>query len=67
MLIARVDVNECFAQGVCEAIAPQAFRLDEVAVVIGEAPDDLMLEAAEACPAVAITLVDADDGETVYP
>jgi hypothetical protein len=35
--------------------------------VIGTGPDDLVLRAAESCPAVAITVVDEDTGETVYP
>jgi ferredoxin len=62
-----VDPNECSAHGDCVEIAPQAFRLDETAVVIGTAPDDLLLEAAEACPAVAISIVDETSGETVFP
>ena len=43
------------------------FRLDDVAVVIGTAPPELILEAAEACPAVAITVIDDETGETVFP
>ena len=43
------------------------FRLDDVAVVIGTGPDELILEAAEACPAVAISVVDDETGETVFP
>ena len=31
-------------------------------MVIGTGPDDLILEAAEACPAVAISIVDERDG-----
>jgi len=41
------------------------FRVDEVAVVIGDGPDDLILEAARACPAMAIEVVDADTGALV--
>jgi ferredoxin len=62
-----VDPNECSAHGDCVDIAPQVCRLDDTAVVIGTGPDDLMLEAAEACPAVAISIVDQDTGETVFP
>ncbi|MGE5408088.1 MAG: ferredoxin [Syntrophothermus sp.] len=64
---AVVDPNECSAHGDCVEIAPEVFRLEETAVVIGDGPDELLLEAAEACPAVAISLVDRDTGETVYP
>ncbi len=30
-------------------------------------PYELLLEAAESCPAVAISIVDQERGETVYP
>jgi hypothetical protein len=33
--------------------------------VIGEGPDDLILEAASACPAMAIEVVDAETGALV--
>jgi ferredoxin len=62
-----VDPNECSAHGDCVEIAPQVFRLDDTAVVIGHGPYELLLEAAEACPAVAISIVDQESGETVYP
>jgi ferredoxin len=62
-----VDPAECSAHGDCVEIAPQVFRLDDTAVVIGAGPDELLFDAAEACPAVAISLVDADTGETVFP
>ena len=66
-LIPVVDANECSAHGDCVEIAPQVFRLDDTAVVIGTGPDDLILEAAEACPAVAISVIDDETGETVFP
>jgi ferredoxin len=62
-----IDPDECSAHGDCVEIAPQAFRLDDTAVVIGHAPEDLLLEAAESCPAVAISIVDEASGETVFP
>jgi len=65
--IAVVDPNECSAHGDCVEIAPQVFRLDDTAVVIGTAPPELILEAAEACPAVAISVVDDETGATVFP
>ncbi len=64
---AIVDPDECSAHGDCVEVAPEVFRLDDVAVVIGTGPEALLLEAAEACPAVAISIVDRDTGETVYP
>jgi ferredoxin len=62
-----VDPNECSAHGDCVEIAPDVFRLDDIAVVIGGDSDERILEAAEACPAVAISVVDDETGETVFP
>jgi ferredoxin len=62
-----VNPSECSAHGDCVEVAPQVFRLDEIAVVIGNGPEDLLFEAAEACPAVAISIVDDATGEAVYP
>lgn len=62
-----VDPNECSAHGDCVEVAPQVFRLDDVAVVVGSGPPELIMEAAESCPAVAISIVDQETGETVYP
>jgi ferredoxin len=63
-----VDPNECSAHGDCVEIAPDIFRLDDdVAVVIGAGPFEMILEAAEACPAVAISVVDEETGETAFP
>ena len=66
-LIARIDPDACAAHGDCVDEAPEAFRLDDVAVVIGQASDERMLAAARACPAGAILLYDADTGEEVDP
>lgn len=63
----RIDQGACIAQGDCVELAPQAFRLDDRATVIGTGPDELLLQAAENCPVEAIALVDADTGEPVYP
>lgn len=62
-----VDPDECSAHGDCVELAPSVFRLDDVAVVIGSGPDELILAAAEACPAVAISVVDEETGEAVFP
>ncbi len=62
-----VDPDTCSAHGDCTEIAPEVFRLDDVAVVIGTSTPERLLEAAEACPAVAISVVDEATGETVYP
>jgi len=66
-LIPEIDTFACVAHGDCAVVAPQAFRVDDVAVVTGTAPDDVLLEAARACPAGAIILVDEATGEEVDP
>jgi ferredoxin len=65
--VAVVNPNECSAHGDCVDIAPTVFRLEETAVVVGTGPEGLLLEAAEACPAVAISILDEETGQTVYP
>lgn len=62
-----VDPDSCAGHGDCVDIAPEVFVLGDVAEVIGTGPPDLILQAAEACPAVAITVIDEESGETVYP
>jgi ferredoxin len=66
-LVPLIDPNACSAHGDCEDIAPEIFRLDDVAKVIGTGPDELMLAAAEACPSSAITIVDSTTRAQLYP
>ena len=63
---ATIDAGACAAHGDCEVIAPEVFAIDDVAVVVGTGPDDLVLAAAQACPSVAIAITDAD-GRRLYP
>lgn len=65
--IAQIDESACAAHGDCEAVAPEIFRVDDVATVIGTGPDELMLEVARVCPAVAIRVIDQTSGRQVYP
>ncbi|MGN6254915.1 MAG: ferredoxin [Solirubrobacterales bacterium] len=59
--IAVVDPDECSAHGDCVEVAPDVFVLGEVAEVIGTAPREVLLQAAEACPAVAISVVEEEN------
>ena len=65
--VAKIDVNACSAHGDCVDIAPGVFALGETAEVIGDGPDEVILAAAESCPALAISVLDSDTGETVFP
>jgi ferredoxin len=62
-----VDDAACSAHGDCAHLAPSVFRVDDVAVVIGAGTREEILTAAEACPAAAISVIDSDTGEPVYP
>jgi len=64
---AVIDESSCLAHGDCAEMAPDVFVLEDVARVIGSGPPELMIEIAEACPATAITVIDAETGEAVYP
>lgn len=65
--IPTIDANACAAHGDCVDVAPEVFALEDTAVVIGEGPADLIVEAAEMCPSIAITVVDSETGAQVYP
>ena len=66
-LIPHVDEFACAAHGDCALAAPGVFAVDDIAVVTGEGSDGEILAAARACPAGAITVIDEDTGETIYP
>lgn len=67
--MAQIDERACAAHGDCLEVAPDAIALsdDDVAVAIASAPEDVLVRAAEACPSVAISVIDADSGEQLYP
>lgn len=62
-----IDRSSCIAQGDCVELVPQVFQLDDFATVVGTGPDDLILTAAKECPVEAISIVDSETGEQVYP
>jgi ferredoxin len=65
--LVEIDDGACAAHGDCVDLAPEVFALEGVARVIGNGPDEVLLAAAEACPSVAIRVVDAATGDPVYP
>ncbi|HEX6744949.1 MAG TPA: ferredoxin [Solirubrobacteraceae bacterium] len=66
-LVPIVDPHACSAHGDCAVVAPEIFRVDDTAVVVGSGAPDLVMAAAEACPAVAIAVVDEATGRQIYP
>lgn len=64
--VPTIDENACAGHGDCAVIAPDVFDLHDIAVVIGTGPDDIILEAAKACPSVAIVVRD-ETGRQVFP
>jgi ferredoxin len=65
--IPTIDDSACLAHGDCAELAPDVFRLDDVATVIGTAPLERLVEIAQSCPAAAIAVVDDETGEPAYP
>lgn len=65
-----IDRQKCQGIGACVGAAPDVFEIDSAgkATVINKegADDEVILQAAEACPLEAITLYD-ENGEQVYP
>ena len=66
-LTVHIDKDECLAYGDCAELAPDAFEVKDVARLVGRASPQQLIDAARACPSEAITLIDADTGERVYP
>ena len=66
-----VDHNVCVGNAMCETFAPKVFVLndDRQSEVADAAADTLenIMEAAENCPVSAITVVDDETGETLFP
>jgi ferredoxin len=55
----RVDPAACLGSGMCAALAPELFQVEDVARVVAERvpPSEVALDAADQCPAQAITVV----------
>jgi ferredoxin len=66
----RIDRSLCSGYGECVGIAPEVFQLgkDNVSLVVDPegTDDEMILDAARACPVDAITLIDEYDDQ-VWP
>jgi len=54
-----IDADRCIASGMCAALAPDRFVLPgdhAVPVTADVDPDEILLDAADSCPASAITI-----------
>jgi ferredoxin len=69
----RISVNivKCQSYRRCLGVAPAVFGIDKdgKAEVLhpADAPRDILLKAARSCPYRAITAVDEDSGEQLFP
>jgi ferredoxin len=66
-----VDKARCISSEDCVQTAPGVFQLDddgksEVYNQTG-APDNVIIAAARACPAKAITVIDEESGTQLFP
>ena len=66
-----VDHNLCVGNAMCETFAPKVFILNDDRQSEAVDPDadtgENILESAENCPVGAITVVDAETGESLFP
>ncbi|MFI5611778.1 ferredoxin [Amycolatopsis sp. NPDC051903] len=57
----EIDEHTCIGSGMCASLMPELFELDgAVAHPLTETtpPDETVLDAADSCPAMAITVTD---------
>lgn len=66
-----IDANVCIACGLCVDVAPKIFTSDEqMKSVVLENPEidfDVLMNATQSCPTGAITVIDAETGEKLWP
>ena len=65
--LAIIDEGGCIAQGDCAELAPDSFTVGDAAQFHPGGNDARMLAAARACPVEAITIVDSETGEQIFP
>ncbi len=67
----KVDRDLCIGAATCMAVAPKTFNLDSEAKAIvletaDQETDETIIEAAKACPVVAI-IIENEKGERIFP
>jgi ferredoxin len=69
----KITVNKpkCIGSGDCVETTPAVFQLDDAgkSEVVNEkgAPDGAIISAARSCPVKAITIVNEETGEQLFP
>lgn len=67
----RIDQDLCIGAATCIAIAPKAWTLNDEAKAIildtaDSETDETLIEAAKACPVMAIIIID-ENGTQIFP
>jgi ferredoxin len=64
-----IDESACIAHAECEEVLPSVFRVGDgdVATVMSTAPLEQLTAVAKNCPTTAISVIDEESGEQVYP
>ena len=66
-----VDLDICVGNAMCETYAPKVFVLNDDRQSTVEDPnadtEENIMEAAQDCPVSAITVIDDETGETLFP
>ncbi|HWD02797.1 MAG TPA: ferredoxin [Amycolatopsis sp.] len=60
----EIDEHTCIGSGMCASLMPELFELDgAVARPLSDTiePDETALDAADSCPAMAITITDGTE------
>jgi ferredoxin len=68
--LVELDAEACLGSGMCVGVAPAHFGFDGSrgrALAPRVEPDDVVLDAAEACPAEAIAVHDPTTGRRLAP
>ena len=65
-LVRRI-LRQLQAAGIRDAVLNLHHLPHTITSVIGDGSDEELIAAAESCPALAITLTDADTGAVVFP
>ena len=67
----EIDRDLCIGDGACVGEASNTLEMDDENIAVVKNADgdgaDEVLQAAQVCPVDAITLIDAETGEKVWP